>query len=332
MAWLTMFIILTMVTCSGCTSFFEGPGAYTAPMVYVCDAYNDRVTALNYATNEIVGQVYFSSHPLAVAVSPDGNRFFVCNGNNLSIIDARKNVIIENHTFNTSLSGKLAVDRTNGRLYLEDDSDHVYALDLANDQVTDELKVLGAHWSYNLELSPDGKTLYTADPDSSNFMALDLQSGNVKAVDCGRGLGRFVAIRPDGKYAYMSKWSSDEISVIDLSNFTLVDNLKMPQPSSQNVAVNPDGKYAYAACYSGNCIALINMENNQMMGSFATQPYPKFVFTSPDGRYLYLSHIDVQHTGYPVEAIDLKDYSSANVPAIANENGLCIAFNPASKV
>ncbi|MFB6268986.1 MAG: hypothetical protein ABEH83_03520 [Halobacterium sp.] len=119
----------------------------------------------------------------------------------------------------------------------------------------------GANWQ---EVTPDGKTLVVsarepvhkqfrldADPGSDSFgeVTAELDRSDEEGRGDKGGPGPCdISIHPDGKYAYAPDIFADKLSVIDLENFEVVEQVGVdPQTDADNVSpwmdtVAPDGE------------------------------------------------------------------------------------------
>ncbi len=70
-----------------------------------------------------------------------------------------------------------------------------------------------------------------------------------------------IDINPQGTLAYVTNFNSNDISVIDVRNMVVVDNIKVgKQP--YGIAVTPDGKRVYVANYFSENLSLIDTDPN----------------------------------------------------------------------
>lgn len=313
---------------AGCLS---SAGPYTAPVAYICNADYNSVSVVNVHTGQVGTTIELPAHADGVAVSSDGNRVYVTNGHNLSIIDAWSDNIIKNITFAHKLWGTLMIDAAGERLYQVDDQRDIYIVDLINDSVAGMLNNEYKPRVYELQISPDGKKLYQGDFDSSAFVVTDIQNNSSEKTNLGAGGSTCIAISPDGRYAYLSTWSNARLFVVNLT--TLVpDAYSVPYQSSQGIVASGDGRYLYATGYDSDRVFKISAADGAVLSTYKTSPYPKFIAISPSGRYMYVNHVSPGHEVFQVSSIDLKDGSSRELDVKANEYGLSIAFNPASSV
>ena len=69
-----------------------------------------------------------------------------------------------------------------------------------------------------------------------------------------------VAITPDGKHAYVTNFSSNNVSVIDMASKTVAATVAVEHP--QGVAVTRDGKHAYVTSGGSNTVSVIDTATN----------------------------------------------------------------------
>ncbi len=105
----------------------------------------------------------------------------------------------------------------------------------------------------------------------------------------------YIATTPDGTKAYVSNYSSNSVSVIDIAtNLVTATIASVPEPIG--IAISPDGTKAYVANYPNSVrtsasITVIDTATNTVTGTIAVGPQPRFIAFSPDGTKAYVAHI-----------------------------------------
>jgi YVTN family beta-propeller protein len=100
-----------------------------------------------------------------------------------------------------------------------------------------------------------------------------------------------IAITPDGKHAYITIFSSNNVLVIDTATNTAVGS---PIPVGTNprwVAITPDGKQAYVTNQNSNTVSVIDTTANTVVGTpipLGTNPFG--VVVTPDGKHAYVTN------------------------------------------
>ena len=112
-----------------------------------------------------------------------------------------------------------------------------------------------------LAVSPDGTRLYVinyvdGDPGTGTLVIVDTESNFVLAQVPGFSGPFGIAITPDGRYALVTNFGSNNffpigttVSVVDLRAFTIIKTIDVGiQPAG--VAIDPQGKFAYITNYN----------------------------------------------------------------------------------
>jgi YVTN family beta-propeller protein len=149
-----------------------------------------------------------------------------------------------------------------------------------------------------LAVSPDGTTLLVPNSGSSDVQAIAQSSGRelanipVGAMDSGNQLYQEyggAAVSLDGTRAYVTNYSSSNVSVVDTASKRVVTSV--PTGSSPvGVAVSPDGSKAYVANSFSNSVTVI--ETAAFTTKQITMPhssYPSSIAISPDGTHVYVA-------------------------------------------
>jgi YVTN family beta-propeller protein len=102
-----------------------------------------------------------------------------------------------------------------------------------------------------------------------------------------------VAITPDGKRVYVANNSSNDVSVIDTLNNTVM-GFPIPVGSGPaGVAITPDGKRVYVTNINSNDVSVIDTLTNTVVGSpIPVGHFPYGVAITPDGKRVYVANGD----------------------------------------
>ena len=134
-----------------------------------------------------------------------------------------------------------------------------------------------------------------------------------------------IAITPNGKYAYVTNFGSNNfepigttVSVVDLTTYTIVATINLGiQPSG--IAITPDGRYAYASnyntLYAGSgftnltagqgTVNIIDIATNTVIPpTIVVGQSPDSVAISPNGQFAYVTN----YTSNTVSVIALQSF------------------------
>jgi len=112
-----------------------------------------------------------------------------------------------------------------------------------------------------MAITPDGKTLYVADVDKDNVLAIDTDTNAVEATIPVGTYPRFIALTPDGKRAYVTNRWSDTVSVIDTKTNAVEATIEVGD-YPYGIAITPDGKRAYVANWFSDNVSVIDTATN----------------------------------------------------------------------
>ena len=89
----------------------------------------------------------------------------------------------------------------------------VYVISAATHRVTGTIKVGDMPWQD--AVSPDGKTVYVANPDSNMVSVIDAASGTVTSTITVPGDPETLGFTPDGSQLWVGQGAAAKVTVID---------------------------------------------------------------------------------------------------------------------
>ncbi|MBM7805571.1 serine/threonine-protein kinase [Geodermatophilus bullaregiensis] len=102
----------------------------------------------------------------------------------------------------------------------------------------------------------------------------------------------FLAVAPNGRYAYIAHRAEGIVSVLDLNSLGVVSRIRIEAGPPQFITFSPDGSRAYVtvsnADYTVNAVAFLDTTTNRVIQSVPVGLRPFAPATSPDGRLLYV--------------------------------------------
>jgi len=130
-----------------------------------------------------------------------------------------------------------------------------------------------------LDLTPDGKQLWTAHSRDGQISIIDVATGAVTATfDAKTKRSNRLKFTPDGKLVLVSDAAAGELVIIDAATRTERARLTVGQFPT-GILVTPDGKRAYVAVSGDNRLAIVDLASLKIDGTIATG-------NSPDGMAL----------------------------------------------
>lgn len=321
--------------------------ASNADYVYVTNQGSGSVTVINASTLEVEDTVVLApfgfdvnSKPHDVTVEPDGSFWYV------SVISAnrvlkfnRDNELVGQAEF--EVAGLVRLDPTSDKLYVGrsmgavNPPRRIGMIDRSTMEI-EELEVFVPR-PHALAVSTDGSKVFVASMDEDRFVTIDMASGDLAFTDIDGGqmhnhMFMDMSISPadgslmspgqmSGKVYFLDTSGSGELPVEKV-----IDVGKDPWHS----AFSRDGKHAYIASKSTNSVVEIDVATREVTRRVEGEGFnePHAVTTSPDGRYLFVSNNNLDHSrpsvsdpeSFPgtVTVVDLDTFQVIKVIEVGN--------------
>jgi YVTN family beta-propeller protein len=219
---------------------------------------------------------------LGLTFAPDGKRFYVSGGD-------------DNEVLIFDFGGGRATDA--GKLILGTPEYH--ALD---DRARDKIRREGRGefaFPAGIAVSPDGKTLYTAENLSKKVAVIDLGANKViTKIEVGEYPYDCV-VSGDGKRVYVSNWGSRSVAVIDTAEKKVLTSI-MVGDHPNDLELARDDKTLYVANANSNTVSVIDTAQLKVIEAISTALHPKSpigstpnaLALSPDEKTLYIANAD----------------------------------------
>lgn len=188
------------------------------PFAYVTDSGSDQVLIIDLQTASVKGSIPVGSNPVAIVLTPDSIKGFVCNNdsNFISVIDVKTNKVID--TISVPGPGlSLALDGQGKYLYAATYLQQIYKIDIETNQVVDSISI-----DFPLEklgVSFDGSYLIgicDIDADANPDAIWIEWNDPSNPVDLGRA--HSVASDISGQYAYITNSRTKIIKKVKFSD------------------------------------------------------------------------------------------------------------------
>ncbi|HEY8466584.1 MAG TPA: PKD domain-containing protein [Solirubrobacterales bacterium] len=186
----------------------RGDLAYVTSMI-------EGVRAIDTSEDKPLGPVEAGYQPLGVAFAPDGERAYVTNYQDISVIDAETHEEVERITDDgmSDLLG-MAITPDGKTLYVANaDKDNVLAIDTDTGDVIATIAVGPSPRS--IAITPDGKRAYVANWLSDMVSVIDTKTNAVEATITAGTYPSGISTTPDGKRVYVTNWKRGTVTVID---------------------------------------------------------------------------------------------------------------------
>lgn len=134
---------------------------------------------------------------------------------------------------------------------------------------------------------------YVVNLADNNVSVIDTSTNTVVAtipVDPSPTIPRFIAITPDGRFAYVTNYANI-LSVIDTSINALVDTIILPVGNfSEDIRITPNGNFAYFANSGLDNVSVLNTATNTIVANVPVGNSPYGIAITPNGSFVYVTN------------------------------------------
>jgi YVTN family beta-propeller protein len=164
------------------------------------------------------------------------------------------------------------------------DGSRLYTANIGSDSITILERGNGPNWSATvvpvgrgpegMDISPDGKQLWTAQSRDGGVSAIDLAAKKVvRTLDARTKRSNRLKFTKDGKRVLISDREGGELVVLDVESGKEVKRLKLGR-MPEGILVLPDGKRALVAVSGDNYIAIVDTNSLEVTGRIETGAGP----------------------------------------------------------
>ena len=286
-------IIAAVVAIVACFAAAATADASAAPLIYVANSSTNTVSAINPATNQVVGTpIPVGNQPFSLALTPDGRRAYVVNrfSGTVSVIDVASRQVVGDPIPVGEGPTQVAVAPDGRTAWVADASGkELSVIDTQLNQVVHSIPTAGIPWG--VSFSPDGKFAYVPLYNESAVQIFE--------VGTGRSLGQVpvgerpftVTFTPDGSKAYVVENKGDSVSVIDTATRQVVGEPIPVGAEPWGFAISPDGKRAYVVNGGGESVSVIDTASEQVVKTIPVGESPGEVALTPNGKVAYVTEV-----------------------------------------
>jgi YVTN family beta-propeller protein len=125
-----------------------------------------------------------------------------------------------------------------------------------------------------LDLSPDGKELWTAHSRDGGVSVIDVANKKVsRTLDLKMKRANRLKFTPDGSRVLISDMEGGDLLVLDAGAGKEIKRLKLGR-DPEGIVVTPDGSRAYVAVAGDNSVAVIDLKSVETVGRISTGDGP----------------------------------------------------------
>lgn len=281
------------------------------PFAYVTNQNSNSVSVIDMATNIVTSTIPVGSNPRGAAVTPDGKRVYVCNGQGtVSVIDTATNSVFTSINLGPQHVPQAVVISPDGKKAYIAAITSVSVIDIATNTVIEDIALGGAHF---ITITPDGKRLYVSSFYSGNVSAIDTSTNSVIATisvvltrEPSGPQPYDISVSPDGKLVYVKvivgNNGQTSLDVIDTkSNAVIAANGITSWVYTGGMAVAPNGTRIYLprTPYSFGLTAGVSIFDstvNSVINDISLNSYYHVggIAITPDGKRAYVANYDNQ--------------------------------------
>jgi len=217
----------------------------------VSDTASDTVTAIDTATQDVLGTVAVQHYPRALAVSPDGAHLFVLAETSVDVIDTASLQRTYSIPLGESGSSIIAAPGTTATAWVSIVPSRIGAarlvaidadIGLATSILVPPGRVFGVNPSdgYLLAIATSGNPCNS----QSNIFEIDSARSTIVRELAVGSASTAATVSPDGARAYVADSCTGQLAVVDLATFAMVESIPIDQ-SAGYVVVTADGRRAY---------------------------------------------------------------------------------------
>lgn len=281
--------------------------ANASPVAYVTDSLANEVTPIlalpsqAIAANDAGNPIGVGTHPVAVAITPNGETAYVVNfgSDNVTPINIATNTATPAGAWITvgSLPDAIAITPNGKTAYVANSGDGTISkIALSTGQVLATLTVGGS--PSGIAISPDGLTAYVTNnaPGFNNLIPIDLSNDVVEpGVPAGTD-PLSIAVTPDGQAALVVDRGSNivpgAVTPVDIAVYPPTTGTAVAVGNDPSgVAISSDGADAYVTNTADGTLSQIALTND-VAGTVTTSNAgtdPDGVAVTPDGKTAYVA-------------------------------------------
>jgi len=238
---------------------------------FVTNDSDATVSVINATTNTVTQTVDLTSIPMlfptGVATTPDGSKVFVTSIGTQED-HSRQNIAVLNNSnpANVTIGSTITLVGNTGRPAVTPDGSQLVA---GHDQ--------GA-------AAPPGAVFVNT---ANNAILADLRLNE-------GGVCPGTAITPDGRFAYLTKYSghggTGKVWVIDTATHGTVTTIPTPDTAMYGIRITPDGRFAFATDFFLNQVTVISTATNQIIANIPVGANPNDIAFTPDSTKAFVTN------------------------------------------
>ena len=258
-------------------------------------------------------QTALGDFPVNIALHPSGKFLAILHAgygdHEIIIIDAKSSKKLNRVIIDQTFYG-LTFSPDGKRLFAsggEFEVVHVYDFNeglLSKHHKIEIAKITDKFMPSGMAVNQAGDRLYVAGLLGDQLATISLDKNNDKQM-LSLGEASFpygVALSPDQKTLFVSKWGKAEVAIVDVATNKVMDTLKTSDHPTE-MAITPDGSRLFVACSNSTQVTVHDLKTKKPLEtlSAALYPSPKVGNTpnslamTPDGQLLFVANADANN-------------------------------------
>lgn len=185
----------------------------------------------------------------------------------------------------------MALDQRSRRAYVAlSGEDGIEVIDVAAGNVSDRIRLYPGDGPREVALTPDGRTLLSANTGSNTVSVIDADSRfELMRIPVGNG-PRSIAIEPTGRRAFVCNNLSNTISVLDIPTRSVITTISV-DPGPVRGQFNRRGDRLYVIHETSPYVVVINPSLLTVTGRFPVRSGVRSIKVDPNTDLVYLGKV-----------------------------------------
>jgi len=263
--------------------------------LWINDNTGNTLIPIDPATSRL-GKPVPVDDPYNLYFTPDGKFAMVMAESHRAIVFSDPHTMAPRHALSVGCDGVNHADfSADGRYFIAtcEFSGDLVKVDTAAQRVVGRLRLPGHAMPQDIKISPDGRTWYVADMQTSGLWIIDGDRMAVRGfLPTGDGAHGLYVSR-DSRYLYVANRGAGSVSVLDFRTNRLVSRWQLPGHASPDMGgVSTDGRVLWLSGRYDHEVYAINTATGHLIARIpvGTEPHGLCVWPQP-GRY------SLGHTG-----------------------------------
>lgn len=255
---------------------------------------NSDVTIIDTVTDTVITSVATGSGPTGSAITPNGQKAYVCssNDNMVTVIDLTvfppTSTFLNDPSFQFNSPQTVAITPDGSKAYVVNFlGNSVTVINTSNDSLNTVISGLFVA-PVGIAITPNGQTALVA--NINTVTKIDLATNALSLITSPNfNQTEDIAVKPDGTTAYVTNFVNDKVVPIDLTTFlpgTPINTFT----SNFLIAINPSGTKSYVTSFNAT-VPVINLVNNTFSSLILGFVASSGVAFIPDGKKAYVTDL-----------------------------------------